>query len=373
MELKQLTAKVQVPAGTPAAQLDVIRQRARASIANKAMVAGTKVPFTAALEFNAEIVTALPGNGVVTPATQIEVITATTSKTQAEEPKESLLRTTPVPNDRLKGYWDLVVGEEKRKAEHLDTIISLARHKDTFAELRGIVYAEGRFLLDGAPGTGKTTFAKGIADAFARRVGPAAVHEVNTATLLSQYVGESAKRIASLFAEIRESSTRYAFSFLVLDEYDAIAGDRTDEQDHKDAKRAVNSLLMELDRLDFPTHRTFIYGISNIAHTTDSAVLRRFDEVLTFSMPDVEMRYDILEQKLSEVAKRAKIHVSLKPNELAQLARGTTGYSGSDLARLVGKATIRGLKTGIIDNGCAREAMRESKPARAAVSRGTSK
>lgn len=373
MELKQLTAKVHVPAGVPASQLDLIRQRARASIANRAMVNGAKVPFTVPLELSAEIVTALPVSGVVTPATHVEVITATTSKAQAEETKENVLRTTPVPSERLKGYWELVVGEEQRKAEHLDTIVSLARNKDVFGELRGIVYAEGRYLLDGPPGTGKTTFAKGIADAFSRRVGPAAVHEVNTATMLSQYVGESAKRIASMFAEIRESATRYPYSFLILDEYDAIAGDRTDEQDHKEAKRAVNSLLSGLDSLDFPTHRTFIYGISNIARTTDPAVLRRFDEVLTFDMPDAEMRQKILGQKLAEVAKRAKIEVELTPSEYGHLARATTGYSGSDLARLVGKATIRGLKTGIIDAACARQAVRESKPARAAVSRGDAK
>ncbi len=76
----------------------------------------------------------------------------------------------------------------------------------------------GGFLFYGKPGTGKTLFAKAIANEL-----HAAIHVVSGPEVVDKYVGESEKRIRQLFSEARSNAP----AVIVFEEFDSIAQRRS--------------------------------------------------------------------------------------------------------------------------------------------------
>ena len=94
---------------------------------------------------------------------------------------------------------------------------------------------------------------------------------------------------------------------LLLDEADAIAKARDDANDVGELRRVVNSLLQGLDSL--APHRSLIILASNHSHLFDSAVWRRFDDVIEFPLPGQTARqmagftFAEIERAVMDVAK----------------------------------------------------------------------
>ena len=65
--------------------------------------------------------------------------------------------------------------------------------------------------------------------------------------VIASYLGETASRLAQVFAGVR---TRRCVLF--FDEFDAIAKERGDEHETGEIKRVVTSLLLQVD--DLPSH-----------------------------------------------------------------------------------------------------------------------
>jgi AAA+ superfamily predicted ATPase len=120
-----------------------------------------------------------------------------------------------------------------------------------------------RVLLAGPPGNGKTTLAEAIASALCV---PLIV--VRYEGLIASYLGETAVRIARLFEFAR---TRRCVLF--FDEFDAIGKERGDTHETGEIKRAVSSLLLQVDAL--PSH-VVVVTATNHAELLDRAVWRRF-------------------------------------------------------------------------------------------------
>ena len=122
-------------------------------------------------------------------------------------------------------------------------------------------------------------------------------------------------------------------SILFIDEFDFVAKSRVAD-DHGAMKRAVNSLLKNIDKINLVKNSVILIGATNHPQLLDEAAWRRFDEVVEFSLPDEDMRKNIL----------MKVTSSLQCTiDYQQLASQTEGFSGSDLRMMVKEAILSSL------------------------------
>ncbi len=119
-----------------------------------------------------------------------------------------------------------------------------------------------RLLLEGPPGSGKTTLAEVIATEVA-----VPLLTVRYESLIGSFLGETASRLDALFAAVRVRPC-----VLFFDEFDVVAKERGDTHETGEIKRVVSSLLLQVDRL--PSH-VIVVAATNHAELLDRAVWRR--------------------------------------------------------------------------------------------------
>lgn len=171
-------------------------------------------------------------------------------------------------------------------------------------------------LLYGPPGTGKTLLAKAVA-----RESGATVLEVSGSDVYDMYVGEGEKNVKAIFTLAKKLSPCVVF----IDEADAIFCSRTGGSHRSSHRELINQFLREWDGMNDLS--AFIMVATNRPFDLDDAVLRRLPRRLLVDLPTEQDRLSIL-----------KIHLkdeNLDPSvDLAELARRTPLYSGSDLKNL---------------------------------------
>ncbi|MDI9633879.1 MAG: ATP-binding protein [Methanolinea sp.] len=201
--------------------------------------------------------------------------------------------------------------------------IQVARsHRDFLRRHR--IHEIGKLLFVGPPGTGKTS----LALALSRKL-HLPVIEVRLSMVTSQYLGETSKNIDRIF----DLAKALAPCILFIDEFDFVAKSRVTD-DHGAMKRAVNSLLKNIDQVNLVRHGVLLIGATNHPQLLDAAAWRRFDEVVEFGLPDREMRLSIL----GKIAAGLPVRV-----DFADLADRTEGFSGADLRIMVKEALLSAL------------------------------
>lgn len=154
-----------------------------------------------------------------------------------------------------------------------------------------------KFLLQGAPGTGKTETVKQIARILNREL-----YAVDFSAVIDSKLGQTQKNIAALFREI--NGFRQPERIIVLfDEIDSLALDRTNSNDLREMGRATSSILKELDRLD---DRIVLIATTNLYEHLDKALSRRFDAVIDFNRYTQEDLQDIAEVLLNNFLNKYK-------------------------------------------------------------------
>jgi SpoVK/Ycf46/Vps4 family AAA+-type ATPase len=239
-------------------------------------------------------------------------------------------------DEKLRGALDLVIVLAPEEVEQqMDDIvctpeqlaiikkIQLAIKNREFLRLHRI-HEVGKLLFVGPPGTGKTSVALAMS-----RTMHMPVLEVRVSMITSQYLGETSKNIDRIF----ELAKKLAPSILFIDEFDFIAKSRVAD-DHGAMKRAVNSLLKNIDKINLVKNNVLLIGATNHPQLLDEAAWRRFDEVVEFSLPNEEMRKNILMKVTSSLPCKL---------DYQQLASQTDGFSGSDLRMLVKEAILSSL------------------------------
>jgi SpoVK/Ycf46/Vps4 family AAA+-type ATPase len=186
----------------------------------------------------------------------------------------------------------------------------------------------GGLLLYGPPGCGKTHLARATAGEIGANFYILSLNEV-----LSMWLGESEKQLASLFKTARENSP----SVIFIDEVDALGAKRSDFQ-NASTRAIVSQFLVEMDGVVTNNDKVMVLGATNMPWNVDSALRRpgRFDKVLFVPPPDKQAREQILEIH----CKGRKLDTSVR---LADLSAKTEHFSGADLAHLVELATERAL------------------------------
>ena len=132
-------------------------------------------------------------------------------------------------------------------------------------------------LMYGPPGCGKTELANFIAKELNL---PIIIARLDT--IISSYLGSTSKNIRMLF----EYATKQP-CILFLDEFDAIAKVRDDQNEQGELKRVVNSLLQNIDYLN---DKSILIAATNHEALLDKAIWRRFNTRLNIDYPDKEIR-----------------------------------------------------------------------------------
>lgn len=239
-------------------------------------------------------------------------------------------------DEKLRGALDLVILSAPDEIEqHIDDLVCTddqiaiikkiqhaLDHRDFLHRHR--IYEIGKLLFVGPPGTGKTSLALAMS-----RTMHMPVLEVRLSMVTSQYLGETSKNIDRIFDLAKQLSP----AILFVDEFDFVAKSRTAD-DHGAMKRAVNSLLKNIDRINLIRNGVLLIGATNHPQLLDEAAWRRFDEVVEFALPDEEMRKNILKKVTST------LHCAV---DYAALAKKTDGFSGSDLRMMIKEAILSAL------------------------------
>jgi SpoVK/Ycf46/Vps4 family AAA+-type ATPase len=158
-----------------------------------------------------------------------------------------------------------------------------------------------KILFHGITGNGKTTMAKYIAKKI-----KLPFIEVNASEMVKTKIGESSAAIHKLFNSITEPCV------LFWDEIDSICSKRTNPDQSADTEnnRMVNTFLVNLPKLN--PNVIFICA-TNKVDSLDSAVLRRFDDIVEILPPDEVQKKQFVQKmlgyyKISENAIDDKIY-----------------------------------------------------------------
>ncbi len=145
-----------------------------------------------------------------------------------------------------------------------------------------------RALFCGPPGCGKTISAEALAFELNR---PLCIIRLDS--VVSSFLGETSANLRKVFDFIKLSPVVALF-----DEFDALGKERADVAEHGELKRVVNTFLQMLDDFSGPS---LIVAATNHEDILDSAIWRRFEEVLVFELPTVAQIKGVLSIKLQGV------------------------------------------------------------------------
>ena len=162
-----------------------------------------------------------------------------------------------------------------RHAVHREKVLDAWGFRGGLAGGRGLVA-----LFTGASGTGKT-LAAGL---VAGRLGVDA-YQIDLASVVSKYIGETEKHLARLFDEAEAAS-----ALLFFDEADAVFGKRTEVRDSHDRYANIETSYL-LQRLD--SYEGVVILASNFRRNIDDAFLRRMHFCVDFPLPEVAERLQI--------------------------------------------------------------------------------
>lgn len=246
--------------------------------------------------------------------------------------KPSTIKSITVEIPEVK--WSSIGGMETVKRQIKDAIDLPDDHSTAFRNL-GISAPNG-ILLYGPPGCSKTLMARALATE-----GKMNFLAVKGPELLSKWLGESERALASLFKRARMASP----SIIFFDELDAIASKRG-SADSTSSGRLLSQMLTELDGINNSsfggkTRRVVVVGATNRPDLLDSALTRpgRIDRMIYVGVPDMESRAKIFELNLSGKSLDEDVDIKrLSSDEVSD------GFSGAEVVAICRDASLLALE-----------------------------
>ena len=156
-----------------------------------------------------------------------------------------------------------------------------------------------KILLSGPPGTGKTLTARVLAHELRLPL-----HTIQVDKLVTKFMGETSAKLRQIFNLIRDEPGVYLF-----DEFDAIGGDRSLDNDVGEMRRVLNALLQFIEQ---DVSDSMIVGATNNPALLDRALFRRFDDVLHYEVPGENDRRKLISNVLGSFKGRMGWKSTLK-------------------------------------------------------------
>ncbi len=174
--------------------------------------------------------------------------------------------------------------------------------------------ARKKLLFTGAPGCGKTMSAHMMASEVALPL-----FVIRLDGLISRYMGESIAKLRLVFDAMHDFRAVYLF-----DEFDSIGTTRHASNEVGEIKRVLNSFLLQIEKDD---SRSLIIAATNMPESLDSALFRRFDDIIRFPLPTESDIAHLLELEL-------KSFVFFPIFDISQIAKAAVGLSFADIHRI---------------------------------------
>jgi len=229
-----------------------------------------------------------------------------------------------ITKDESHVTFEDVAGVDEAK-EEVSELVDFLSDPSIFTKVGGKI-PKG-VLMIGPPGTGKTLLAKAVA-------GEADVpfFFISGSDFVEMFVGVGASRVRDMFEQAKKNAPCIIF----IDEIDAVGRQRGAGLGggHDEREQTLNQMLVEMDGFE-GTEGVIVVAATNRPDVLDPALLRagRFDRTVTVGLPDIKGRDAILKIHMRKlpVAKNVKS---------MDIARGTPGFSGADLANLTNEAAL---------------------------------
>ncbi|THF79453.1 AAA family ATPase [Cohnella fermenti] len=194
------------------------------------------------------------------------------------------------PSECSRQVKRLVLSPLNRKI--VEEFIAILGMREKFEKYE--VSCPNKLLMYGPPGTGKTLTAFHVAS---RLELPLIL--VRLDSIIHSHLGETGSNIRKVF-----DYARAAPCVLFLDEFDAIARMRDNNDEVKEMSRVVNTLLQCLD--EFNGNSLFM-AATNLETELDHAVWRRFDTKIAYGMPDERTRAEYLHSLIGEFEREQEV------------------------------------------------------------------
>jgi cell division protease FtsH len=227
--------------------------------------------------------------------------------------------------DQVKVRFTDVAGVEEAKEDVVE-MVDFLRDPSKYEALGGKI--PRGVLMVGPPGTGKTLLARAIA-------GEAGVpfFSISGSDFVEMFVGVGASRVRDMF----EQAKKRAPCIIFIDEIDAVgrqrgAGGMGGGNDERE--QTLNQLLVEMAGFS-GNEGIIVIAATNRADVLDKALLRpgRFDRQVQVGLPDIKGREAILKVHAGKVPLAEDVNIN-------DLARGTPGFSGAELANLINEGAL---------------------------------
>ena len=108
--------------------------------------------------------------------------------------------------------------------------------------------------------------------------------------IVTKYMGETSAKLRQVFDFIQDVTAVFLF-----DEFDAIGGQRSKENDVGEMRRVLNSFLQFIER---DHSHSLIIAATNNLELLDQALFRRFDDVIHYMLPSDEEKILLLKNRL---------------------------------------------------------------------------
>lgn len=220
--------------------------------------------------------------------------------------------------------FENIVGMENLKND-MKTIVQILQNPDIFAK-KGIRMPKG-ILLEGAPGNGKTLFARALAGEAKVNFIPAKATDFE-----SMFMAIGPMKVKLLFRKARRRKPCIVF----IDEFDGIGTKRnySGSAIETENTRIVTALLNELDGFE-QNNGILVVAATNSRSALDEALIRpgRFDAKYTVPFPDEKSREELVKM----YSKNKTPSQDCSP---LVLAKKFSGFSCAQIESVINRAAI---------------------------------